>query len=262
MGNDDATQGDPMVRVGSVPYLNAAPLVRGLEGRLRLLPPSKLAEELRAGRLDGGLVSITEALFRDGYEVLEGLGVASRGEVYSVFLAHRGALEDVRRVRCDRASLTSVNLLRVLLAERGLAPEFEVLGSAEAAGDEEAVMLIGDAAIAFQRSKPPHRIWDLGAAWWEWTGLPFVYAMWVLRRDVDTAEVRRELVRAARRGQVELDAVVREASGFDEAFRRVYLTRHTHHILGEAEKAGVARFVELLRRHGTVPVLEPRYVGG
>jgi len=249
------------IRAGSVPYLNAAPLVRGLEGRLRLLPPSQLAVELRKGTLDAGLVSITETLLHDAYDILDGYGVASDGEVYSVFLAHRGPLEAVRRVRCDTASLTSVNLLRVLLAERGLRPEFEPLTSVEGAGREEAVLLIGDGAIAFRQAGHPHTIWDLGEAWRAWTGLPFVYAVWALRRGVDTAGLRRELAEAGERGQREMDAVVREARGFDEAFRRIYLTRHTHHTLGAMEKEGVARFVALLRRHRTEPVYDPRYVG-
>jgi chorismate dehydratase len=108
---------------------------------------------------------------------------------------------------------------------------------------------------------PPQRIWDLGLAWREMTGLPFVYAMWVLRRGVDTGLIRRELAAAGRRGSRELEAVIREAEGFDEGFRREYLTRHTHHLLGERERAGVARFVALLRKHGGGPVYEPRYVG-
>ena len=249
------------MRAGSVPYLNAAPLVRGLEGRLWLLPPSRLAMELRKGTLDGGLVSITEALMHDAYDILDGYGVASDGEVYSVFLAHRGPLESVRRVRCDTASLTSVNLLRVLLAERGLRPDFEPLGSVDEAAQEEAVLLIGDGAIAFRKAGHGHSIWDLGEAWRAMTGLPFVYAVWALRRGVDTAELRRELAAAGQRGQREIEAVVRESSGFDEAFRRTYLTRHTHHTVGAAEKEGVARFVELLRRHCRGPVFPPRYVG-
>lgn len=248
------------LRAGSVPYLNAAPLVRGLEGRLRLLPPSELAIELRSGRLDAGLVSVTEVLFHDGYDVLDGYCVASDGEVHSVFLAHRGRLDDVRRVRCDTASLTSVNLLRVLLAERGLHPEFEPLESLDAAGGEEAVLLIGDQAIAFRRAGHAHAIWDLGAAWRERTGLPFVYAAWALRRDADTRELRRELAAAGARGCREIESVIREASGFDESFRRVYLTRHTHHVLGTAEKEGLACFVAMLRRHGSRLVHDPRYV--
>lgn len=243
-----------------MPYLNVAPLVYGLTGRLWLLPPSQLAVALRRGEIDAGLLSITESLFDDAYEVLDGPCVASDGEVFSVFLAHRRPLSEIRAVHCDTASLTSVNLLRVLLAERGYRPEFVPLSTYDGAASAEAVLLIGDPAIAFRRVQRTHQIWDLGQAWKERTGLPFVYAAWALRRAADTRELRHELQVAAQRGQRELDAVIREGTDFDEAFRREYLTRYTRHVLGPREKAGIEQFVALLQRHGDRPVHAPRYV--
>src|SRR5687767_15965274 len=76
-------------RVGSVPYLNAVPLTRGLEEQIIFVPPSQLAEKLRRDELDAALVSVTEVLFHNRYDVLDGIAVASLGEVKSVFLAHR-----------------------------------------------------------------------------------------------------------------------------------------------------------------------------
>src|SRR4051812_14472777 len=134
-------------RVGSVRFLNAAPLVRGIEDEIVLATPSKLAELLQKDELDAGLVSITEVLFHDRYDVLDGMAIASLGEVKSVFLAHRRPLADVKEVFCDPASLTSVNLLKVLLAERGLKPEFKPLPGYEEARALDYVLLIGDAAI-------------------------------------------------------------------------------------------------------------------
>src|SRR5438552_9495096 len=116
-------------RVGSVPYLNAVPLTRGLEDQVLFVTPAKLAEMLRRDELEAALVSVTEVLFNDRYDVLDGIAVASLGEVKSVFLAHRRPLAEVQQVFCDTASLTSVNLLRILLAERGLRPEFKPLAS-------------------------------------------------------------------------------------------------------------------------------------
>jgi predicted solute-binding protein len=107
-------------RVGSVPYLNAAPLVRGIEGGISIATPARLAELLQKDELDAGLVSITEVLFHDRYDVLDGIAIASLGEVKSVLLAHRRPLAEAKEIFCDTASLTSINLLRVLLAERGL----------------------------------------------------------------------------------------------------------------------------------------------
>src|SRR5262249_18648062 len=80
-------------RVGSVPYLNAVPLTRGLEEQVTFVTPSKLAEMLQRDELDAALVSVTEVLFNNRYDILEGIAVASLGEVKSVFLAHRGPIE-------------------------------------------------------------------------------------------------------------------------------------------------------------------------
>src|SRR4026209_318699 len=116
-------------RVGSVPYLNGAPLTRGIEDQVILATPAKLGEMLQRDELDAALVSITEVLFTDRYDVLEGVAVASLGEVKSVFLAHRRPLEEAKEIFCDTASLTSVQLLKVLLGERGIKPEFKPLPS-------------------------------------------------------------------------------------------------------------------------------------
>ena len=114
-------------RVGSVQYLNAVPLTRGIEGEIVFATPAKLAEMLRRDELDAALVSITEVLLNDRYDILNGIAIASLGEVFSVLLAHKKPLAEVKEVFCDTASLTSVNLLKVLLAERGLKPEFKPL---------------------------------------------------------------------------------------------------------------------------------------
>src|SRR5690242_13293173 len=103
-------------RVGSVRYLNAVPLTRGLEDQIVFATPSELAKMLRSDELDAALVSVTEVLFSDRYDILDGIAIASLGEVKSVLLAHRKPIEEAREIFCDTASLTSVNLLRVLLA--------------------------------------------------------------------------------------------------------------------------------------------------
>ena len=81
-------------RIGSVPYLNSVPLTCGLENETLFVVPSKLADMLRNGELDAALVSITEALFHENYDILDGVAIASRGAVKSVFLAHRKPLDE------------------------------------------------------------------------------------------------------------------------------------------------------------------------
>jgi len=246
-------------RVGSVPYLNAVPLTRGLEDQILFVTPSKLAEMLQHDKLDAALVSVTEVLFNDRYEVLDGIAVASLGEVKSVFLAHRKPLSDVKEVYCDTASLTSVNLLRVLFAEKGLRPEFRPLGSYAPAAIPDFALLIGDPALDFLFSPHPHEIWDLGAAWYELTGLPFVYAVWALRHGLDHQRLRRQLRAARDFGMETLDDIIRNRPEYDQAFRRDYLSWHIHYHLCDDEKRGLAKFIELLRKHGLGPVFEPRY---
>jgi chorismate dehydratase len=246
-------------KVGSVPFLNAAPLTRGLEDQIAFAPPSELARMLRRDELDAALVSITEVLLNDRYDILDGVAVASLGEVKSVFLAHRQPLENIREIFCDTASLASVNLLKVLLAERGLNPAFQPLPNYQAAHALENVLLIGDPAIHFARSAPPHEIWDLGAAWFDLTQLPFVYAVWALRRIPNDA-LRRRLREAKNFGMDTLDYIISSGTEFDYAFRKDYLSWHIHYHLGAAERRGIARFIELLRKHQLGPVHEPRFV--
>ena len=247
-------------RIGSVPYLNAAPLTRDLGNELVLATPAKLAGMLRRDELDAALVSITEVLLNDRYDILDGIAIASLGEVYSVFLAHKKPLTEVQEVFCDTASLTSVNLLKVLLAERGLKPEFKPLENYAAAADKDFVLLIGDRAIEFQRAPHAHGIFDLGAAWTEMTHMPFVYAVWALRRGIDSKDLRYELKESKHSGMEQLEQIIQSREEFDEAFRRDYFEWHIQYRLADDEKRGIAKFIELLRKHGLGPVHEPKFV--
>jgi chorismate dehydratase len=248
-------------RVGSVPYLNAVPLTRGLEGEIVYAPPSRLAEQLERGELDAALVSVVAVLFSNQYDVLDGVSIASRGEVKSVLLGHRRPLAEAKEIYCDTASLTSVQLLRVLLAERGLHPKFKLLpGYEQPRKMPDFVLLIGDPALDFLQTASDHAIWDLGAAWSELTGLPFVYAVWALRRGVENTSLRRVLREAKRFGIETLDDIIRDRTDDRPEFLKGYLTRNIHFHLGGDEKRGLARFAELLRKHAQAPVFEPVFV--
>ena len=248
-------------RVGSVPYLNAVPLTRGIEDQVILATPARLGEMLRRDELDAALVSITEVLFNDRYDVLDGVAVASLGEVKSVFLAHQRPIEEVKEIFCDTASLTSVQLLKVLLAERGLTPDVKPLTSYTPTDLPDYALLIGDPAIEFLRGSPAHQIWDLGEAWHELTRLPFVYAVWALRRGIDNKALRAKLREAKDFGLDTLDYVISSRPEFDLEFRKDYLGWHIHYHLGTDEKRGIARFAELLRKHATQTIFDPKYVG-
>jgi chorismate dehydratase len=247
-------------RVGSVGYLNAVPLTRGLEEEVLFATPAKLAEMLRKDELDAALVSVVEVLFHDRYDILDGIAIASLGEVKSVLLAHRRPLEEAREVFCDPASLTSVELLRVLLAERGIRPEFRPLPSYDFATLPDYLLLIGDRALDLLRGRDQHEVWDLGEAWFDLTKLPFVYAVWALRRGIENATLRRQLREARDFGLDTLDHIIASRSDYDYDFRKDYLSWHIHFHLGSDEKRGLKKFIELLRKHGSGPIFEPRFV--
>ncbi|MGD0261865.1 MAG: menaquinone biosynthesis protein [Verrucomicrobiota bacterium] len=246
-------------RVGSVGYLNTVPLTRGLEEEVIYATPAKLAEMLQRDELDAALVSVVEVLFNDRYDILDGIAIASLGEVKSVLLAHRRPLSEATEIFCDTASLTSVQLLRVLLAERGLKPQFKPLAACDYAALPDYAMLIGDPALDFALGPHEHEIWDLGAAWFEMTKLPFVYAVWALRR-IENSALRRLLREARDFGLDTLDSIIRTRTEYDYDFRKDYLSWHIHYHLGSDEKRGLAKFIELLRRHGCGPIFEPRFV--
>ena len=257
-------------RVGSVEYLNAVPLTRGIEEQIIFTTPARLAELLRRDELDAALVSTAEVLLTDRYDILDGIAIASLGEVYSVLLAHRRPLAELKEIYCHAASLSGLNLLKVLLAERGLKPEFKPLEDPRKAAELDAALLIGNPAIDFQRSlrrseaeanaPHEHEILDLGAAWFELTNLPFVFAVWALRRGIENSALRRQLRAAKKFGVDTLDSIIRNRTEYDYEFRKDYFDWHIHYHLGEDERRGILKFAELLRKHGLGQVFEPIFV--
>ena len=246
--------------IGSVPYLNSAPLTFGLEDETEFLPPSQLAKRLRTGEFAAGLVSLTEVLHHDLYDILDGVAVACDGPVKSVFLAHKKPISEIEVIDCDTASLSSVNLLKVILAHQGLSPRLEPFGDYAQAGKRDAVLLIGNPGIEFLRRPHRHQILDLGQAWKDATRLPFVFAVWAIRRDHKELGLGAKLLQAKRAGQAHLDEIIFKRAEFDFELRDAYLREHIRFDLGDPEKRGIAEFVRRLRAVTPEPVFEPRFV--
>lgn len=247
-------------RIGSVPYLNGVPLTCSLEAEVFFAPPSELAVRLEDGTLGAALLSVTETLLTGRYDLLDGIGIGSRGAVLSVIMAHRIPLAHVTEVACDPASLTSVRLLRVLFAERRQPIRLKRLDDYARAVEQDAVLLIGDRALDFYLAPHGHQIWDLGQAWWDLTGLPFVFAAWTLRRDGDCADLCRQLRAAAERGMATLETLMTGRREYDLAFRRKYMTQHLRFQIGPEEKRGIQRFGQLLEQHGIGRFHEPHFL--
>lgn len=141
------------LRIATVPYANALPLIWGIEKRLQYLEPSRMADALRRGELDGGLVPVAEVLARDDYEIVDGCAIASDGEVKSVLMAYEPPIEKITSVAVDPASRTSVLLLKVLLMElHGITPPFVQLADGGEGRARQGVLKFGVQASACSES--------------------------------------------------------------------------------------------------------------
>lgn len=249
-----------IVRIGSVPYLNALPLTWGLERQILSLSPRELGAAMARGDLDAALLSTTEALFEKRYRILDGIGICSRGAVGSVFLAHSIPLSEIREIHCDPASLTSVNLAKVLLWRRGIVPVWKHLDNYADAHEQESVLLIGNPALRFLAENRGHQIWDLGQAWEETIRLPFVYALWIVPREITSARLFTKLHAAKQAGLANLQRIILDYPEFAISFRKKYLTKHIYYSLEEDEKRGIARFAHELRQCSERPVYDPEFI--
>ena len=251
------------LRIGAVSYLNTKPLIHDLArlaaaAELILDYPSVLADRLRAGTIDVGLIPIVEYFRAGDYRLVPGISISSHGPVLSVTLFSRTPWEKIRRVALDDGSRTSAALTRVLLRCRyGVRPEFQPLPmNAEPEGlDVDAVLLIGDRAMHACLPGFKHAF-DLGQEWHDWTGLPFVYAAWAVRAGVELGPVVEMLHESKRLGLANIGPIAaREAKllGLDAGFCRRYLTNILRYDLGPGEQAGLERFHQLTRDLDLVP---------
>ena len=251
------------IRVGAVSYLNTKPLIEGLgtfapQAELILDVPSRLADRLAAGDLDVGLIPIVEYFRAGNYTIVPGISIASRGPVMSVTLFSRVPWPEIRAVAMDEGSRTSVALTRILLEKRyGIRPSIEQLPLGVAADDmpTDAVLLIGDRAMKACLPGFAHS-YDLGQEWFDWTGLPFVYAVWAVREGVDLCGVDRALRQCRDHGLARVGQIAeREAGklGLDAGFCRRYLSNILCFELGPREIAGLRKFHQLCRDLGMVP---------
>ena len=244
-----------------IPYANAAPfyaLWSDAPFSVRNLAPRDLGREAETGHVDLGLMATGDYLrLRDRFEMLAPMGVAARGPVQSVLLFSRrpaNALGDAL-ISVTPETSTSIRLLKLLLnARRGLSNVRYVRGLEPAQAD--ALLLIGDQAMR-TRNRPPegfvHTL-DLGADWLDWTGLPFVYAAWVVRTALDSAlktDLRSFLESSLAAGLAALPEIARRETGpgWSAAEMEGYLRRF-HYRFGPEDLQGLGRFEALLTEHG------------
>jgi chorismate dehydratase len=243
------------VHIGAVNYLNTKPLIYDLEAlapaaELILDVPSRLADLLAEGRLDVALIPVIEYFRAGTYSIVPNISIASRGPVLSVTLFSRVPWNGIRRVALDEGSRTSAALCQILLRKRyGVSPVVENLAMDRTAeeADADAVLLIGDRAMHACLPGFAHAF-DLGQEWFDWTGLPFVYAFWAVREGAELGSVEQALVESKRRGCAHIGQIAHcEAPrlGLDAGFCRRYLANIIHFDLGPREQAGLHHYYML-----------------
>lgn len=255
--------GKRSLRIGAVSYLNSKPLIEGFSKQLphaalTLDVPSRLADQLQKGRLDVALIPSVEAFSDPDYVIVSDACVATHGPVMSVKLYSRVHPGEIRSLALDEGSRTSACLTKVILNEQfGVQPRLETLPLSSDTHDTraDAILLIGDRAM-HEPNEQFHTVWDLGAKWLDWTGLPFVFAMWVARRDADLRGVPEALSAVRDQGLSRIREIAARECGplnlqEDVAYR--YLTRNLHFCMGQAEKQGLRQFHELAAGMGLVP---------
>lgn len=186
-----------MLRIGRIEYANCTPIFRalqenepGLDCQLVGGVPAQLNAMLAAGMIDVcPSSSIEYARHSEKYLILPQLSISSVGAVGSVLLFSRVPLEelDSQNVLLSSESATSVNLLKIILEKRfGCSCKYKVHTSSfdEALREAPALLLIGDAALRVSLLNSGLLVYDLGQLWYEWTGLPFVFALWLCRRQI------------------------------------------------------------------------------
>lgn len=239
-------------RIGCVPYLNAKPLIFGIEDQVRLEIPSILAQSLRQNQLDAALIPIVEYLENPHYQIVPGIGIGCRGPVRSVYLAYRGPISQLRSVALDTASKTSNLLLQVILGEFfGLTPKYEM---SDKNGLCDGQLIIGDPALLNRNHfiQEGFHLLDLGEIWLEQTGLPFVFAFWAVRNDLAALPYIELFTQAKENGLQHLEEMVAAEKILPTKAVREYLTRCIQYGFGTEEVKGFLEFQRLCVQQGLI----------
>jgi chorismate dehydratase len=257
-------------RIAASSYLNTAPLIWSfIEGsqkeKVNLFThqaPARCAAMLESGEVDAALVPVIQYERIDGVLVVPGVCVGSRRKVRSVVLATRcDSLREIRSVALDTSSRTSAALIQIIFREfMGFAPDFQ---QAEPDLNEmldrfDAALIIGDPAMTFPRNGL--NVFDMATLWRDFTGLGFVFAMWMLREGAESRFSEVNFAGARNEGLENAD-VITEAYERELDIARVdlkeYLLDNISFSLDEDMARGLELYFNLAHKHGLVDRLKP-----
>lgn len=246
------------MRLGSVPFLNAKPLIHSfVEGaqpceELILDQPSRLPLLLERGLVDAILVSSIECFRNPEAVVARGVSISSNGPVKSVRLFSKVPFTEVRTLALDQSSMTSNHLAQILLAELfDVSPRSETCppNLSDMLADHDACVLIGDNGLLEQDASL--HILDLGEAWQNLTGLPFVWAVWLGGAGL-TPDIERALVEAKDYGVARIQEIAKDyahLANLSASQAEHYLTKCIDFEFTSTHENGLLTFGELLVKH-------------
>ncbi len=260
------------LRVAAVGYLNARPLYEGLDrepasARLRLdcAVPSEVARRVAEDEADFALMPVAAAATLGDLRMVRGAAIGARGAVRSIVIASEQPIDSLEELAVDLSSRTSVVLGRLILRARLGGREPRLIGclpheAIAAVSGRRGALVIGDPALEIE-GRFPYAL-DLGLAWFEWTGLPFIFAAWCGRQGALTGEDERLLEAAKASGLARRDAIADEhagRTGLPAASTRAYLRQAIRYDFGDEERRGLERFYDEAARAGLLPPARVRF---
>ena len=239
------------IRVTAVSYLNTKPLLYGLfkspvaaELDLKLDIPSVCAEKLRSGQADLGLVPVAILPELTQAYIVSDYCIGAEGEVKTVCIYAEKPLEELKTIYLDYHSRTSVELARILVREYWKV-DAELLpakpGFEKQIQGDTGALLIGDRTIGLDLKYP--YVYDLGEAWLQHTGLPFVFAAWVSTKPLDPAFIQR-FNAALKTGLDYIPELIYLLPTQPDFDLNTYFTKYISYPLTKSKRAALRLFLE------------------
>ncbi len=245
----------------AVSYLNTIPLCRGFiegpvqyEAHVNFLLPADCADAVREHIFDAGLVPVIE-IARQSLNILSDVGIACRGPVRSILLISRVPAAEIRTLATDSSSRTSVVLTRILLEKYlnagplqmiSMKPDMDAMLQVA-----DACLIIGDPALRIDPASVSGQVFDIGQLWWEFTGLPMVFAAWAGRGSIP-AEIFRKSWEYGMETMDEYIKAEAQQRGLSAETARDYLTRSIHFEIGPEERRGWDAYLRLAATMETI----------
>jgi chorismate dehydratase len=241
-------------RIGHMPYLNCEPFYFGIDRErfeFKTLTPSTMTQAAKEGKLDAGPVPLVACFqMEDTLVPMGDFCIATVEAAQSILLFSQRPIDEMEggTFGITDETTTSVQLLKVLLHHRYHVKPKTFTGLED---EHDAFLLIGDNALRQRAPKPSHPYrYDLGLEWYSWTGYPFVFALWVMRRELPQEaqeELREALQKSLEQGLSNLDAIARKRRDLDMSEEEVLqYIQSLRYETGPEENSAINRFRELL----------------